>query len=567
MNTSAEIIFRIFDVTAALDAVPSATDKQSFSSLDTLCKEDLAFKKYGTLEDNQFLLDGTFELFPDNPSAENFGLWSASMSDAQCNFIVPPKLEFAFTEPHSSLGITLHFDSYCDDYCNHIKVKWFGAGGALLLNGDYRPNMSMYFVEARVSEYLKVEVEFLSTKIPYRYVKLNSVNFGLNLPVAGSNLLSANILEEINPISAEVSVNTLNFAVYSAEGIFSVVNPQGYYDFLQKKQRVDSYMHIDGVKQYMGAHYLDEPESTNATTTTMSCIDMVGIIDQTTFKGGIYKGKKVSELMDEIRVSAGAGVVFDIQTELLDEIVNGHIPICTHREALQQVAFALGAVVDCSRSYAIKMYIADSTVKYEIGVNAKIDDHSIKQKSLVTSVAVTAHTYVVNNDTTELFKGILPVGQHEITFSAPAHTLTVTGAIITVSGANYAVVNVTVEHEVVITGNGYTDNLQPFRAVLTNIPANERMNEVAVDQAILVCTTRGQRVADKLLEYYQNRLEDSGSVILSSESVGDSVSLHMAGAKAIDGIVESLDIDLTGGFIGKAKITGKVVQNGTQLDK
>lgn len=563
-KTSAEIIFRIFDVTAALEAVPKAAGKQNFSNLETLCKEDLEFKKYGTLEYNQFVLDGTFNLFPDNPSVENFGLWSSSMSDAVGNFANPPKLEFTFAQNHSSLGLTLHFDAYCDDHCDHVTVKWFGSDDVLLFSGNYHPNVPMYFAEARVEGYRKVEVEFFSTKKPYRYIKLNSVNFGLNLPVTGSNLLSANLLEEVDPTSAEISINTLNFSVFSVEGNFSVTNPTGYYDFLQRKQRVDAYEYVNGVKQYMGAFYLDEPESTNEKSTNMGCLDMVGILDQTYFKGGIYKDKKLSDLLEDIRLSAGAGVVFDVSADLVNELINGYIQICTHREALQQIAFALGAVVDCSRSYTIKMYIPDKEAIHQVDIGRKIDDHSVKQKSLVTSVAVTSHTYVVNEQAAELFKGNLEVGEHEITFNSPAHTLTVTGATIVTSGANYALINVVEEQEVVITGKGYVDNLQAFKAMLANIPTNERMNEVAIDQATLICPVRAQAVADNLLGYYQNRLEDTGKILLANESVGDNASLKMVGNKAINGTIESLEIDLVGGFLASGKITGKAVQNGTE---
>lgn len=551
-------IFRIYDITAAQEAAGTCTDKRNFSNLALLFQEDIPYKKYGTLEENQFVLDGQHESFPDAPEEENFGLWSETMSGENRLFARFPVLDISFSGRHSSVGITLYFDTNDGDLCDLIRVKWYG-GETLLSEKTFEPDDSFFFCENRVRNYTRIVITFTRTLRPYRYLKLQRIDFGLNLPLDGSNIITSTLLEEVDPLSSEIRINTLNFQMYDKQARFNLVNPQGYYDFLQRKQRVDVHETINEESFYMGSFYLDEPSADTEYITTMSCVDMAGIADQTDFYGGIYKNKLVSELLSEIAASAGAGVFFDLDAHFDHTTVSGHIPICTHREALQQIAFAIGAIVDCSRSRAIKVKPADRESKKFIGKDQNVDDHKILQTELVTGVSVTAHEYVAGDDNTELLNGFLDVGEHTIAFSEPVHSLTVTGAAISESGANYAILNVTVSGTVLLTGKRYNDNLRVMTAKLEDIPDSERANELRIEDATLVDASRAQEVAERILAYYQNRLEETGTVLLTSkEKAGAMVEIATMSEQVLKGMVESLDVDLVGGFLASAKIRGVV---------
>ena len=41
----------------------------------------------------------------------------------------------------------------------------------------------------------------------------------------GDNLISANLLEQVNLLSDELSINTLDFVVYSDDDKFNILNP------------------------------------------------------------------------------------------------------------------------------------------------------------------------------------------------------------------------------------------------------------------------------------------------------------------------------------------------------
>lgn len=558
MSTSTEISFGLFDVTAKEDSAPTITDKQEFIDLEQLKVDDLQVEKYGTLEQNQFLLDGSFRFFPDDPAVENFGLWSLSMSGSTGVFLNPVVLTVTFKENHSSLGLTFRFLEATNDYCNSLNIKWYGSLDVLLANKSFAPDEPLYFAEYQVENYRKIIITFYSTNKPFRYLKLTELMYGALKIFGEDSLISANILEEANVLSSEISINTLNFKFHSSSGEFSILDMKGVFSLFQKKQWMKAVENVDGVKKEMGTYYLDEPLSESVNVTSMACIDILGIMDQTNFSGGRYEEVLASSIINDIMVSAG--VEYELDTSYESATVSGYIPISTHKEALQQVAFALGAIVDSSRNDKVKMYPAPTVSTHMIGYSNKFDDHKIKQKALVTGVEVTAHKYVASADAQELFNGILSVGTHTITFSQAMHSLTVTGATISGWNANYAMLTVAVEGMVALSGKTYMDNKQVFGVYMPSLPANEKTNVLQIEDATLISGANAAAVAQRVYDYYQNRYEDTGSMILSDEEVGNMTTMDSQSNRKIQGFIESLEIDLMGGFIGKAKITGKVVE-------
>lgn len=555
MSTSVEISYGLFDVTAKEDSTPAITDKQPFVDLDQLKETDLQVEKYGTGEWNQFILDGTFKLFPDDPENQNFGLWSLSMSDSDGAFSVPPVLTITFTENHSSLGLTFFFSPATGDYCNDLNVKWYDSSDDLLLDKDFTPDRAVYFCEGQVNDYRKVVVTFNSTNRPYRYLKVSEIKYGVLRVFGSDEILSANILEEVDPISAELSINTLDFKVHTND--FSILDPQGAYTLLQKKQPVDVAEYVGGVKKNMGRYYLEEPISDTDHTTVMSCIDLIGIMDQTDFKGGIYTDVLASTIVDDIATSAG--VEYELDSSFSTVTLSGWIPICSHREALQQVAIAIGAIVDCTRSDKIKLYPMPTVSSGSIGYAQKFDNHSVKQRALVTGVEVIAHNYVALDETTELYNGTLTVGTYEIPFSQPCHSLSVSGAVIADSNANFAKITVSTPGTVVLTGKAYADNTRLFGTYMSELPAGEKTNIPKIEEATLISNANAQDVADRVYAYYQMRYQGEGTIVLGDEQPGQIRTMDSMNGKQIQGIIESMDVNLTGGFLARIKITGGAV--------
>jgi len=100
--------------------------------------------------------------------------------------------------------------------------------------------------------YTKIVITFCGTNKPYRYLKLTQLDFGQIKLFTGRDLVNANILEEVDPMSSELRINTLNFTLYSEDAEFSILNPSGLYSLLQQRQPMKVYEYLDGVKRTWG---------------------------------------------------------------------------------------------------------------------------------------------------------------------------------------------------------------------------------------------------------------------------------------------------------------------------
>lgn len=560
MKTKASIMFGFVDVTAKEDSSLTVNDKQDFVDLADLKEEELEEVKYGTCEKNQFALDGTFELMPD--TLDNMGWWSNQMSDEDGNFTTPLTMEINFTQPHSSLGISLIF-SKAGDYCSKLNTKFYGISGNLICNVDFYPDRYDYVCNKVVEDYTKIVITFYGTNNPYRYLKLYRILYGANVLFEGDNLMSANILEEVDLLSSEVSINTLDFTVYSADDKFNIINPEGFYRLLQQRQKLhvtETIVKEEKVKG-MGTFYLDTWKNEKDKTMKFGAIDLIGVIDKTDFNGGMYKDVTFASLLGEIFTSAGLeSDEYEIQEDLKQITLTGYIPICSHREALQQVIFAVGAVADCSRSDKIKIYTVEDLEENNIIEKANIfqGTREIEQNELVTGVQIVSHTYAEGEELEELAKQELDIGDNKILFSEPVHDLTCTGGTIVESNCNYAIINCTEATEVTITGYKYKDNLQTYLVEVKNLNSSQKQNTLKIENAYLINKSNAKTVAKRVLDYYQKTYRTSFDFLLKDETVSQDVEAQTDFEQKLVGHITKLDIDLTGGFLASTELNARV---------
>lgn len=563
MRTKTLIEYGVYDVTAKDDSIPSITDKQDFVDILDLKKDNIQEVKYSTLEKNYFLLDGNFKNI--NGTEDNMGVWSKNMTDSDGNFIAPPILTINFeNETHSSLGLTLRFSQ--SDYCTHLKVQYYNINNMLLSEKEFFPDNNEFFCEDTVTSYKKIVITFYSTNNPYRYLKLYQIDYGKIIQFTGENLTSANLIEELNLLSDELSINTLDFTIYSQDDNFNILNPKGMYTALQERQQLSTYKIADNKKIPMGTFYLDTWKNEKYKTMNFSAIDLIGLLDKTEFMGGMYNSTFES-VIEEIMTSAGLkSTDYEIQEELKSISVMGYIPICTHREALQQILFVVGAVANSARSDKIKIYkVTESDKTNKISkANILKGTKEIEQGELVTGVSVTSHNYTQSNEQISLFEGELGKGTHQIVFSEPIYNLSCENATIISSNVNYAIIQVNSSSNIILKGYKYKDNMQTFSAEVQGLNPNSKRNVLKIESDYLINSNNAYETAERVLNYYQKTYITKFDFILDDEKSGDNVVVEGDFNNELNGYATKLDIDMTGGYITSAEVIAKVreVQNG-----
>ena len=199
------------------------------------------------------------------------GYVSDSISDRNGIFANPPALIFTFGQNYSSVGITLAFNDYSGDYCSKVNIRWY-RDDTLLADRIYHPDAGSYFCYGIVDYYNKVVITFQETSKPYRNVFLTGITWGLIRVFKDNEIDDISCLMELNPISEEVSINTMDYTIRS----------KSEYAFeFQKRQKQTLYFD----EAIMGIFYLKDGKQLGAKRYSVETQDAVGILDNNQFMG------------------------------------------------------------------------------------------------------------------------------------------------------------------------------------------------------------------------------------------------------------------------------------------
>ena len=200
--------------------IPTASESE-FDSLAQLQQYNLNFPNYANpCELYQTVLDGTATAFPSMPEQANLGLWSKQISNDDGTFTTPIVLTLTANGQYSSQGLTLTFDTYNNIYCNHLNIKWYRDGQLIVddgksMNIDFNPDNAFYFCRNQVNNYDKVVITFYSINMSQNRFKLRVIDYGYGTYFYGNELRNVKLIQEINPISSEISINTADFTLDS----------------------------------------------------------------------------------------------------------------------------------------------------------------------------------------------------------------------------------------------------------------------------------------------------------------------------------------------------------------
>jgi hypothetical protein len=562
-RTAPAITFGLYTEAIKLDSTLACPDLQLFSKLTDIPAENIANRPYITMEQDFWLLDGGYKFMPTNPVLMHVGLMSLSMSDGAGAFAVPPVLTITFGASYSVVGgITLRFSQYTGDYADDVDIAFYDPAGVLIRTDNYNPVSWEFSTGQDVAGFGKIVITFNSTSRPYRYLRLTGVEYGTLIHFTGAEIKSAYLVEEIDPLSVELRGNTLELSVFSTDANFSIVNPAGDYAGLKDRQPIEAYETVGANTLFMGKFYLDEWENTSDNVIKFRCIDAVGVLDSLPYMGGIWLTPTTAGVLLEAIMTA-APMAYELDPDLFDAEIAGWIPICSYREALQLIAFAIGAYVTCSRSGVVRILkttLAQDYASQEFTITKadKGAEQSLTLKTLVTGAEVTGHNYVSNSTVTSLYDGTLATGVYTIKFSAPQHDLVISGAEITSSGANYAVIGVAVAGTVTLTGQGYTDTRQVKGVYNTTLDSTVKPNIVSIQDATLINATNINATAQRVYDYYQQRYLQKVRLYAPDSEIGRSVLVETLYSQHIAGVTERMSIDLSGGFTANSEIVGVI---------
>lgn len=546
--TNCKVNMEFVDTSAIEDSTAASEQNAAFGELGLL-KEEQEYPIYAIPDLNSFLLDGSMAIW-DGDSKIPF--MSDAVSGDDCRFEICPVLTVEFTEKHTSAGVTLYF---IDDYPAEIKVAWYDISGSKLASATYYPDGLRYFCKKQVDNFGKVEITFIRTRLPGQRMQLRYIKYGTELEWKEEKIQAASLIEEVDVTSATLPINTADISIVDEENEFELSNQNGVWKSIQKSQQIFIMEELQGKKVLCGVFYIDTWKGAG-NIVTFSLIDRLGVIDKTLFYGGqIYEGVAAGLIIDSIMQSAGVED-YTVSDEVAGILLTGHIPICTHREALQQVAFACGAVADCSRTGSINIYMPDRYADSTIGIDRKFTGTTIEMDKYVSGISITYNKYRAKDQTEEIYNDILYAGDSLVELSEPYADIVASVGDILEVGANFVKIRMAEDAICVINGKPYETKGITYTAHVDMIDAGEEENILSFNGCTLFNAQRVKEVAERLLNYYQLRQIVNMRYLIDAEKTGDWVNIMDTKGNMVTSGITSQTIDLAGGFIAQATCRG-----------
>ena len=225
-----------------------------------------------------------------------------------------------------------------------------------------------------------------------------------------AQIRSVTILEEVDPLTINLSSNKATISLYRPDGDLDLLLEENIFG-LAENDKIEIYEKIDGVEQFMGLFYYDIATSADSTQITIECLDAINLLGKTTFYWGEYyniiEGQNV---YSKSRKTAGelaadilndAGFEYYIEDSLKDLPIYGHLPVVTHRVALQYLAFAIGAEVSCARSNKINITKNKENTQSTITKGQKFES-TAELTDYIGSIAVTTHDLRISTESASL---------------------------------------------------------------------------------------------------------------------------------------------------------------------
>lgn len=525
-----KIVYDDIALGAAENSTAETPDKDYYVDLQDL-KEGVKFPDYALCLPRYAKMDGGYSNAPDQ--LEEMGYVSDSISGPDGAFTVPPAITFSFSQNYFSVGITLRFNDYTEDRCSRINIKWY-RDEELLKNQDYEPDSYDYFCYGVVDYYNKVVITFLETSKPYRNVFLTHIIWGLIRVFKDDEIEDINCLMELNSISEEISINTMDYTIRS--------KTEYAFEF-QKKQKQTLYFD----EAILGIYYLKDGKQIGEKRYSVETQDAVGILDNNPFMGGIYENMLVSEILDNIM--EGEGIAYFLDDAYKETRISGYLPVTSKRSALQQLAFAIGALVDTSYDRQLYVYPEQTEVTAEFTGRDIFLGLTVDHSEMVTGIRLYAHSYIPSQESAELYKGSL-TGETKLEFSEPYHSLSITGGTIGKHGANYAYITSN-GGEVVLTGLRYNHNTITLLKENPKITQNKNIAEVK--EATLVTMENAQAVLNRVYDYYSKNESVSFRAVINDQELGNRVRVTTGFKGTMEGMIRKLDMKFS-----RRKITAEV---------
>lgn len=415
-DTTLRITFDISDVTAESDnkTVTASSICEISDKFQIINKKRDTSKRIATFEKDFFKLDGSFSI-PSQIPEENGeqGWWSANLCDSNGVFTIPGQITIVFDNNHSSMGLTVTFDELNNEYAVDFDVIAYDASnniiGSITVTNNDKTRLVM---EGQLYNYRKVGLTIRKWCKPYRRARVLEIDLGV-VRTYQDNLIKASLIEEVNLTSGKLPSSELKFTVDNVSKEFNILNPQGFYKFLQQRQQVIADIGVktgDGYEYArLGYYFLNNWQSDEGSlTATFTARNILDLLDSYDYESLIPRDINLYTLAVEIMNLCGVKS-YSIDARLQNINTYGLVKKVNCRTALIMIAIASCANIYVTGDNVLTIKVDDvilgsAPVVGSIDMEHMYSDPQIKLDKIVKSVEVayfsdldTKLSHILNN--------------------------------------------------------------------------------------------------------------------------------------------------------------------------
>lgn len=446
--------------------------------------------------------------------------------------------------PNLKKGITFVFYGNC---CAEMHAMYRNENTELFLEEEITVGKEIFnFIPS--SEFAFLELYFTKTVLPYQSIKLSDVKIGKVTVL--DKLQNIELLEEINVLSDDLPMNSLNFTAATKDG---------------EEIKSGNPVTVHSNQKYYGTFYIDEIERIAKNIYSVKALNSIKILDKVKYLDW-HMDAEFSSFANTIKSITGVNV----SANDCNYGAYGHIPIESCRYALCMYAFACRLMIDSSRSNQIVLKpiptavtsVITSADRRIIGDSSYTRNKAIKQSKIQYAVGYT------DSDTTISVK-CTPEVETVIYTEKPVFW-------IDESATDDYFINSYMDNWIKVTS--HTDEAISIPVWVINYTyQNETVNNLLADENeekdFSKLNLRGVKITSDggnvqlppykkqdILKYMQSRGTVKTKIRLRNERVGDLVRIETAYDGIITGIITSMTINF--GYEDVADIEVLEWQNG-----
>ena len=399
--------FEFVDQEAQLDATPTSSGEAAASHIrDTLDNNTAMTAPYVHLEHNRWGLNRDFKLLPRNHTAKQTGWIGSYLSGADCTFASNPYLEFGFTEPHSSIGFTLHFEHITGQHPTRILTQTFDADGNAVSELEVENHTTHCIINLLSPDYTRVRFTFMETSRPYCRVRLAEILFGIIETFEADDIVSASLEYAVDPVADSLPSRQTIFRIDNSGQRFNLINPNGIYAYLQQPQAFNVALGVGESKDAidyvsMGEFFFATASAEDASLTAeITAYDWFYWLEKGKFLNTETGTWTLQEAVSAILTNAGIDCDVVMSSAAAATTLVKVTDEMTNREALRLAVQAACCTAFFNREgQLVILDLAQADPVDELNSDNMTTPPKVTIESAVNTVQLTVHDSVNNTDT------------------------------------------------------------------------------------------------------------------------------------------------------------------------